>query len=226
MACHFRLMEEIDTETRDKLLQGHREIHIPAGHQLILQADWGEETYVVLAGILKARSMNIKGEESVISLMGAGAVIGEIALLAPKPIRSVDVVSVTPSRLAKLRQHAMREMIENNISFIRSIAYLQARRLAAVGERLMLMNEDAMTRLLAILLELAYLSGDGEDPFHPIPSISQQEIAGLAGLSRGTTSTLINKLISSGTMRRRDECLQFITLAALERRQLLPRQPQ
>lgn len=223
MACYYKLLETIDSDTRERLLQEHREIQIPADHQLILQADWGEEVYIVVAGILKARSMNINGDETVISMMGAGAIVGEIALLAPKPIRTVDVVSITPARLIKLRQHAMREMMENNLSFIRSVAILQARRLAALGERLMLMNEDATTRLLATLLDLACLSGQGSDPFHPIPSISQQEIAALTGLSRGTTSTLINKLIGNGTLKRCDEGLQFVTLAPLERRYLFPK---
>lgn len=95
MACHYKLLDAIDPDTRETLLQSHREIQIPATHQLILQADWGEETYVLIEGILKARCLNAGGDEIVISLMGPGAIVGEVALLSPDPIRTVDVVAVT-----------------------------------------------------------------------------------------------------------------------------------
>lgn len=221
MACHYKLLEAIDSDTRKNLLQGHREIQIPAAHQLILQSDWGEETYVLATGILKARCFNAQGDEIVISLMGKGAIVGEVALLSSDPIRTVDVVAVTPSCLLKLRQHAMRNAMENNLSFTRSVAFLQAQRLTALGDRLMLMNEDATTRLLATLLDLAQLNGDDKDHLQPIPAIPQHEIAAMAGLSRGTTSTMINKLISNGTLKRSESGLQFASLAPLQRRHLL-----
>jgi CRP-like cAMP-binding protein len=89
----------------------------------------------------------------------------------------------------------------------------------------MLMHEDATTRLLATLLELARLNGPADDPHQPIPAISQNEIAVIAGLSRGTTSTLINKLRSNGTLENGVEGLRFATLAPLQRRGLLPTIP-
>jgi hypothetical protein len=46
----------------------------------------------------------------------------------------------------------------------------------------------------------------------------------MAGLSRGTTSTLINKLISNGTLQRHDNSMQFVSLVPLQRRNLLPKQ--
>jgi CRP/FNR family cyclic AMP-dependent transcriptional regulator len=224
MVCNYKVLDTVDSDTKEKLLQGHREIQIPSAHQLILQADWGEEAYVLVSGILKARCLSAQGDEIVISLMGAGAIVGEVALLAPNPIRTVDVVAVTPARLLKLRQHAMREAMENNLTFTRSIAFLQAQRLTALGDRLMLMNADAMTRLLATLLDLARLNGDKDDPLQPIPLIPQHEMALMAGLSRGTTSTLINKLISNGTLQRHDNSMQFVSLVPLQRRSLLPKQ--
>ena len=90
------------------------------------------------------------------------------------------------------------------------------------GNRLMIMNEDATTRLLYSLHLLATLSSPDGDPCHPLPQLSQQEIASLAGLSRGSTSTLINKLRSNGTLEQTEQGLRFATLAPLERRGLLP----
>lgn len=221
MSCYYRLLDHIDPDIKQRLLEGHLELQIPAGHQLILQADWGQETYVLSTGILKARSNSFMGDETVIALMGSGAIIGEVTLLLEEPLRTMDVVAVTPASLLKLRPHSMRQLMLENISFLRAVALLQAQRLIAVGNRLILMNQDATTRLLAILLDLAYLSGNGSDPYHPIPPISQQEIAIIAGLSRGTTSTCINKLLSNGTIKRCGAGLTFANLDPLVKRGLL-----
>jgi CRP-like cAMP-binding protein len=221
MASRYRLLDHLDDDLKQRLLDGHRDVQVPANHQLIFQADWGDEIYILSSGILKARCLNDQGEEVVISLMGAGAIIGEMALLAPKPIRSVDVVALTPASLLKLRQQVFKRAVEESPALSRAITLLQAQRLTALGNRLMLMNENATTRLLATLLELARLNGDQDEPTNPIPSLSQQEIAVIAGLSRGTASTLINKLRMNGTLTQGANGLQFTKLEPLQRRNLL-----
>jgi CRP-like cAMP-binding protein len=54
-----------------------------------------------------------------------------------------------------------------------------------------------------------------------MPPLSQQEIGNIAGLSRGSTSTLINKLRSNGTLEQTEQGLRFAKLAPLQRRGLL-----
>jgi CRP-like cAMP-binding protein len=221
MASHFRLLDALDAPLRECLLAGHREIQIPANHQLIFQSDWGDETYILSNGILKTRCLSPQGDEVVISLMGSGAVIGEVTLLSPKSVRTVDVVSLTAATLLKLRQHAIKQALEESPQLLRAIARLQAQRLTALGDRMMLMNEDATTRLLATLLDLACLNGDHNSPTNPIPPLSQQEIAAISGLSRGTTSTLMTKLRGNGTLTDGQGGLLLAKMDALKKRNLL-----
>ena len=222
MASCYRILDWMDVEMRDRLLRDHRQLAIPANHQLMFESDWGDDVYLISAGIAKTRNLNRQGDETVISLMGPGALIGDLVVFSPKSIRTVDVVSLTPTTLFKLRHRALQEEIERSSAFLQTLACLQAQRLCSLGERLMLMNEDAKTRLLATLSLLARFNGPADDPSQPIPSISQQEIAAIAGLSRGTASTLINKLRSNGTLEETESGLRFSNLTALERRGLLP----
>ncbi|MCS5699175.1 Crp/Fnr family transcriptional regulator [Cyanobium sp. FGCU-52] len=221
MAVPFRILEQIDPETREQLLAEHRRIEFPAGHQLIFQADWGAEVYVMESGLAKARCLSLQGDEVVLSLMGSGALIGDLALLSPKPVRTVDVVALTAMSVMKLRQGALEEALKNSASFSNAVTYLQVQRLCNLGNRVMIMNEDATTRLLYTLQLLATLNSPDGDPCHPMPSLSQQEIANIAGLSRGSTSTLINKLRSNGTLEKTEQGLRFAKLAPLQRRGLL-----
>jgi CRP-like cAMP-binding protein len=221
MACHYRLLDQLDPSIRERLLEGHREIHVDDSYQLLFQSDWGDEAYIVSAGILKARCYNVHGEEVVIALMGVGALIGELALLSTEPIRTVDVVALTPVKLLKLRKNALQREMEESPSLMKAIAVLQSQRLLALGDRLMLMNEDATTRLLATLLHLALLNGAEPSPTNEIPSLLQQEIATLAGLSRSTVSTLINKMMDNGTLVKSATSMAFASTDPLTKRGLL-----
>jgi CRP-like cAMP-binding protein len=87
VSSQTKILEALDQDLREKLLRDHRQLAIPANHQLIFQSDWGSEVYVIVEGIAKARSLTLAGEEVVISLMGSGALIGDLALLSPEPIR-------------------------------------------------------------------------------------------------------------------------------------------
>jgi CRP-like cAMP-binding protein len=60
MSVPFRILDQIDPETEEQLLAGHRRIELPAGHQLIFQADWGGEVYVVESGLAKARCLSAR----------------------------------------------------------------------------------------------------------------------------------------------------------------------
>lgn len=222
MASSFRILDSINAEIRDQLLDNHRILNIPANHQVVFEADWGDEAYILSSGIAKARHINTQGDETVISLMGPGSIIGEVALLSPTTTRSVDVVSITTATLLKLRHRALQEAMETSAEFIQAIARLQAQRLCSLGERLILMSDNATTRLMATLMQLALLNSSDDDPLHPIPTISQNEIALIAGLSRGTASTLINKLRANGTLEQSDLGLRFSSLKPLQRRGLLP----
>jgi CRP-like cAMP-binding protein len=222
MAVPFRILEQIEPETREQLLAEHRRIEIPAGHQLIFQADWGSEVYVVESGLAKARCLSLQGDEVVLTLMGSGALIGDLALLSPKPVRTVDVVALTAMGVMKLRQGALEEALKNSTRFSEAVTYLQVQRLCHLGNRLMIMNEDATTRLLYALHLLATVNSPEGNPLDPLPPLAQQELATIAGLSRGSTSTLINKLRANGTLVQTEQGLRFANLAPLQRRSLLP----
>lgn len=222
MSAPFRIFEQIDAETREQLLEGHRRIEIPAGHQLIFQSDWGGEVYVVEAGLAKARCLSLQGDEVVLTVMGSGALIGDLALLSPKPVRTVDVVALTAMSVMKLRQGALEEALKDSTRFSEAVTYLQVQRLCNLGNRLMIMNEDATTRLLHALHLVATVNSPDGNPLDPLPPLAQQELATIAGLSRGSTSTLINKLRGNGTLVQTEQGLRFANLAPLQRRGLLP----
>ena len=76
------------------LLDRHLLVDVLAKQTLVMEADWGESLMVVISGLAKVRSYNTDGEESVLSLIGAGELLGELSVL-DGDARSADVVTLS-----------------------------------------------------------------------------------------------------------------------------------
>ena len=217
----FPLFEGLEIKRLHNLLQEHRTLQMPAQHQLVFEGDWNDGLFLIRSGVVKVRRLTLQGEEVVIALLGAGEMFGELAMLLGNSRRTADVVALTPLELVKLRWMTVQQELDHSTGFALEMARLQARRLLSLGRRFSLRGEDATTRVLATLLELAFCSGYGNDPLAPIPDLKQTEIAAIAGLARGTTSRILTQLRSRGTIVESAEGLRLANLEPLRRRGLL-----
>ena len=217
----FPLFAELEVSLLEHFLKDHRVLRVPAGNQLVFEGDWSDGLFLIRSGVVKVRRMTLEGEEVVIALMGVGEMFGELSMLLGHGRRSADVVALTPIEVVKLRWTAIQLELERLPPFALAMARLQARRLLTLGKRFSLRGEDATTRVLATLLELACCTGYEHDPHSLIPSLSQTEIAAIAGLARGTTSKVINQLRSRGTVMETPDGLRLMNLEPLRRRGLL-----
>jgi CRP/FNR family transcriptional regulator, cyclic AMP receptor protein len=217
----FPLFEGLEIKRLESLLQEHRTLLVPAQHQLVFEGDWNDGLFLIRSGVVKVRRLTLQGEEVVIALMGAGEMFGELAMLLGNSRRSADVVALTPLEVVKLRWTTVQEELDRSPEFALAMARLQARRLLCLGRRFSLRGEDASTRVLGTLLELAFCGGYGNDPFAPIPDLKQTEIATIAGLARGTTSRILTQLRSRGTLVETPEGLRLANLEPLRRRGLV-----
>ena len=129
-------------------------------------------------------------------------------------------MALTQSTLLKLRKNALQREMEASPPLMRAIAALQAQRLTALGDLLMLMNEDAPTASSPPCSTWPF-SWRPWPTHQRIAPLLQQEIATLAGLSHGTASTLINKLLDHRTLLKSAGGMAFSSLEPLKKRGLL-----
>jgi CRP-like cAMP-binding protein len=211
----------LEAEELELFLRDHRLLHLSAAQQPIFEGDWSDGIFLIRSGLAKVRHITIAGEEVVIGVMGAGDLFGELSLLLGDGRRSADVLSLTPMEVVKLRSAAIEAATQRLPGFGMRLARFEARRLVKLGRRFGLRGEDATTRVLATLLELALCNSRQKDPQAPIPDLNQGEIATIAGLARGTTSRVINQLRARGTISETPEGLRIVALEPLRRRGLL-----
>ena len=203
------------------LLDRHLLVDVLPKQTLVMEADWGESLMVVISGLAKVRSFNTDGEESVLSLIGAGELLGELSVL-DGDARSADVVTLSPVKLLKLQGNAFKRVLQDNISLALGIARLEASRLRDLNRRFGLQKSDATTRLLDTLAYIASKSGAEDNPLALMPPLSQGEIAILAGLARETASRTMSKLRSRGVVSEENGCMRLTSLQPLRKRGLIP----
>jgi CRP-like cAMP-binding protein len=220
LAC-YELFEGLREEQLERFLSEHSILRMPAEHQTIFEDDWSDGIFLIRTGIAKVRHITMAGEEVVIALLGAGQMFGELSYLLGDGRRRADVLSLTPMEVVKLRSSVVDNASRHLPDFWLRLARFEAQRLVQLGRRFGLQGEDATTRVLATLQELACCNSPDNDPQAPIPNLSQREIATIAGLARGTTSTVINQLRSRGTIAETPDGLRIVNLDPLRQRGLL-----
>jgi CRP-like cAMP-binding protein len=217
----FPLFAGMEAPLLERLLHQHGILTIPAAHQLVFEGDWGDGLFLIRSGVAKVRHITLGGGEVVVALLGVGEMVGELAMLLGNNRRSADVVALTPMEVVKLRWSAVREDLERWPDFALTLAQLEARRLVALGQRFRLRGEDATTRVLGTLAELARSTSYAADPLSPIPDLTQTEIATIAGLARGTTSKVLSQLRGKAVLVDCPEGMRIVTLDPLRKRGLI-----
>ena len=215
------LFESLGHEQLDMILERQRESVHQADQVIVMEQDWGESLFLLCEGLAKVRTYTSDGDEVVMSLLGSGDVFGELAVFDGDS-RSADVVALTTLRLVKLRIPPFAALLEKNIGLGVSLAKLEATRLRDLNRRFALQTADATTRLLDALAYLARKSSSTDDPQAPIPVLTQQEIALIAGLARETASRALSKLRSRGTVTEENGMLSLVDLKPLQKRGLIP----
>ena len=138
----------------------------------------------MISGLDKVCSYNADGEESVLSLVGAGELLGELSVL-DGDARSADVVTLAPVKLLKLQGSAFQRVLQGNISLALGIARLEASRLRDLNRRFGVQKSDATTRLMDALDYLARKSSAENDPLALMPPLSPGGNRDLGGVGAG-----------------------------------------
>ncbi len=216
------LFESLGPEQLARLLENHRLVMLDKEQQLILEQEESQGLFLLRSGLVKVRCMGVNGEETVLALLGAGEICGEMATLSPMGLRSADVVTLTPCSLVILRGAPFSALLRTEPCLALALARLQAQRLRDLNRRFILWGADAHTRMLVTLADLARKTAPEAPATAMIPPLPHRELANLSGLARETASRILSHLRKRGeVVDTSDGGLRLADLQALRRRGLL-----
>ncbi len=182
------------------------------GDVLFAEGDPSSELFVVERGRIAIANRSADGRESVVALMEAGDIFGEMGLFDGVG-RSAHARALEASRVYAVAYDPLREIFEQKPELLWGVVEMLARRLrtmdVALADSVFL---DVTGRTAKRLLELSA----GADEF-ALP-ITQEELAGLVGASRERVNKAISSFIRLGWLEQRDRKYAITDREQLSRR--------
>jgi CRP/FNR family transcriptional regulator, cyclic AMP receptor protein len=162
------------------------------GDQLFTKDDEATELYVIVSGRIAITAAASDERESVLSVLGPGALLGEMPLFDGGK-RSATARVLTAVQAISLGFDDVRGVLERQPELLWTVVEILARRLRATDEALAdAVFLDVTGRTAKRLLELA----DGEQEFR-MP-LTQEELAGMVGASRERVNKAIATFVRLG----------------------------
>jgi CRP/FNR family transcriptional regulator, cyclic AMP receptor protein len=159
------------------------------GDLLFAKGDPADRLFVIQSGRIAITAKSPDDRESVLSVLGSGALLGEMPLF-DGGTRSATARCLGPVQAVSLHFDDVRTVLEQRPELLWAVVEILAQRLRATDEALAdSVFLDVTGRTAKRLLELA----DGEDEFR-MP-LTQEELAGMVGASRER----VNKAIATFT---------------------------
>jgi CRP-like cAMP-binding protein len=106
---------------------------LAAREELFHKGDAGQQLYVVASGRLKVITTSAEGDDLIFCLLGAGEVIGEVALLVDRP-RTATVVAMQASELIAIDRRDFQQLLRTRAEVAIGLLGVVAERLARVSE--------------------------------------------------------------------------------------------
>lgn len=168
------------------------------GDRLFAESDEPNELYVTVSGRIAMVNRSVDGRESVVALMEAGDLFGEMPLFDGRP-RSTDARALEPSEAISIPYEPLRDLYQREPIQLWRVVKLLADRLRAVDGALAdSVFLDVTGRTAKRLLEIA---GDSNEFSLPV---TQEELAGMVGASRERVNKAIASFVKLEWLEQRD----------------------
>jgi CRP/FNR family transcriptional regulator/CRP/FNR family cyclic AMP-dependent transcriptional regulator len=166
---------------------------------IILADEEGDALFLIAKGQVKVSLVSEDGREVILSLLGPGAVFGELSLLDGKP-RSANVVTTEDTELVMLRRSDFLQLLHRVPQIAISLLAELAARLRKTDRKIEgLALLDVTSRISETLLQLA--SEQGSDTPQGVSLRSRpthQQMANMSGTTRETVSRVLKRLETQG----------------------------
>ena len=196
------LLDSLEVGERGRLLSLARSERHAEGAVIFRKGDPGNSLMMIVSGRIKISNSSPSGPEVVLTLLGNGEVLGEMAIFEDAT-RSADATAIENCELLVLQRRDVLPFLESNPRIcVRLLAVLSARlrrTSAALQDRTFL---SIASRLAKTLLDLAAQRGDVEDEGVRVTlGFSQRNLGAMLGASRETVNRQLHAWQDDGLIR-------------------------
>lgn len=173
-----------------------------AGEMVFRKGDDGDTCYVVSSGRVRAVREHADGRSITLATFGPGEFFGELSLL-DRERRSATVEAVEDSEAVAILGGDLRRVLRADPELALGMLAALGRRLRETNERLARQSfQTVQSRVAGALLELIQEAPEADDQEVQV-SITQAELAQLAGAARESASRFLAQLVRDGVIEQR-----------------------
>jgi CRP/FNR family cyclic AMP-dependent transcriptional regulator len=189
----------LESGTRDRLLQGALRRRYRRGEVVFHEGDEANSMYVLVTGHVSVGVTTPLGDSAVFTVLGSGAIFGELALLTGSAVRSATVSALDPVEALRLPADRVKLLRRTDPAMDRFLVGLLADYLRRQDARLLeALYVPVEKRVLRRLLALSRLYGSGTAG--TVVPLTQDVLAGVAGSTRPTTNQVLRSAEEAGLL--------------------------
>lgn len=213
----FVLFTELDGPHLTKIAAIARERRFPKRHTIFLEGEKGNYVVLIVSGIIKISRSSSDGRVKTLALLRPRDFFGEMALFLPGHERSATAEALTDCRVITIDQTDFEKLLKEVPGISLRIIQTLAHRLQSANRQIKtLALGDSQSKLADLLIwlkdEFPGTAGTG-----PVIPLTHQELADLAGLSRETTTRLLNTFEQAGVVALKSRQVQLVELEKLKK---------
>ena len=189
------LLSILPSEIASTLFSSARPHKLKADQTLFLAGDPGDGCYRIEQGLLKVTVVSPAGGERILAILGAGAVVGEFAIIDAQP-RSASVIAARDTELSFISRALFEKIAASHPEIYSHIVRLLVRRLRDTNNVVAAMSFLSLKgRVAQALLSLAEAFGKdvGSDQILIKQKVTQSDLAAMAGIARENVSRILNE---------------------------------
>ncbi len=195
----WQLLQDLSDGERRQALAGTRRRTFARGEVLFHEGDPADTVHFVAEGRVVARRVNELGDSVAFRVIGAGRVIGDVAVSSTAQRRSSTIVALEPVVTFTMTFEQFQRLCIRHPEVERRLAALLAARVRRLSDRLLesffVPIDRRVARRLAELCE-EYAGGPGD----VVVPLTQTDLAELSGTTRPTTNRILRALAADGVV--------------------------
>jgi CRP/FNR family transcriptional regulator len=213
------LLSGLPREYSSRLLAKAPAITLKKGKTLFEIGAVGDGCYWLEEGVLKVSIASPQGAERILAILGAGSIVGELAMLDGLP-RSATVQALRDSRLIFLARSVFLEILRGHPEIYRHLLTILVERLRQADDEVAATSFSLKARVARALLHFAkHLGEPTATPGQLLVRhrIRQDDLAALANVARENASRILSEWTARKVIKHPSPSVYLIDKAKLER---------
>jgi CRP/FNR family transcriptional regulator len=200
----------------DSIMDRASSIKLTKGNVLYRQGEPGESLMVVLEGRLKVVKTTADAKEVVLAFLGAGDIIGEMAVLDGHP-RSAGVIAMEPVEGVNIYRRDLIHILKRHPDALLGLLAAVCRRLRTTISLIETYSLQTESRVAAAVFRLAQSHGRTSGKELIIEArVTQSDLGNHLGLTRETVSRTLGDLRSMGLLKLQGQKIVIVDVDGLK----------